>query len=33
VWLVQRLDGSPARHILHRWPGFRRLAEVYGRPE
>lgn len=33
VWLVQRLDASPARYFLHRWPGFRRLAGIYGRPE
>lgn len=30
VWLVQRLDSSPARYLFHRWEGFRKLVRVYG---
>jgi hypothetical protein len=33
VWLVQRLESSPARYLFHRWEGFRRLVRIYGDPE
>jgi hypothetical protein len=33
VWLVKRLESSPARYLFHRWRGFRRLVKTYGGPE